>query len=42
MIDPFVVYNGAVQYSALRETISTALFGKQVGKLVETTQVSCG
>ena len=39
MIDPFIIYNEAVQYSPLRETMSAALFGKQVGKLVEATQV---
>ena len=36
VIDPFVLYNN---YSVLREIVSDAVFGKQIEKLVEATNI---
>ena len=34
-----MLYNDTINYSALRETVSEAVFGKQIEKLVEATKV---
>lgn len=40
IVDPFVIYNGDICYSTWRGAISEMLFGKNVDRLSETTQVS--
>lgn len=35
-----MVYNGSIAYSALREAVNEAVYGKQVEKLLEATQVN--
>ncbi len=38
-IDPFVIYKGAIDYPSLRDTVSEAVYGKQIEKLEEATKV---
>ncbi len=38
-IDPFVIYKGTIDYPSLRDTVSEAVFGKQIEKLEEATKV---
>ncbi len=38
-IDPFVIYKGTIDYPSLRDTVSEAVYGKQIEKLEEATKV---